>query len=531
MSDRATVSALSGRLRHTWRPFFGRFGGLTPVQIAATPPILDGKNVVVMAPTASGKTEAVVAPVAERHMQERWDGLAVLYIVPTRALANDTLKRVAGPLEDMGLRAVLKHGDHSHLPTRLDWLITTPESLDSLICRHPDIFAQLRAVLLDEIHLLDGTYRGDQLRVLLTRLRELTAHDFAVHLISATLPNADAVAQRYIPSAYELVSASGGRAVDLQIVTSHEEINQLARQRGWKKILYFCNKREAVETVASELATIWKPYPVVAHHGALTKRMREEAEQVLNESARAVGVATSTLEVGIDIGDIDLVVLAELPWSVAALMQRVGRGCRRSGRIQCAALITTPHDHIVIEAMFAAVAEGRLEVSPYTPDLSVGVQQALSIVFQHRGPGASDTHIKQMLARLMPPEITEAILMHLQERGWLDHRGSRWYSTKTLIDEAERGDIHANIPDTKSHRVIDVETSNDIGQIAGIFDDVFLLNGQAWQVIDMSPTTVRVRRFRGKANAAIFKRHIQAGRYFRLLPMALKALMRTSDNS
>lgn len=527
MSDRATISAIRTKLRHTWRPFFGRFGGLTPAQVSAIPPILAGSNVVVMAPTASGKTEAVVAPVAERHMQERWDGLAVLYVVPTRALANDTLKRVGGPLEDMGLRAVLKHGDHPHLPTKLDWLITTPESLDSLICRYPDIFRQLRAVLLDEIHLLDGTYRGDQLRVLLTRLRELTSNNFSVHLISATLPNADAVAQRYISSSYELVSASGGRAVDLQIVASHEEINQLARQRGWKKILYFCNKRETVETVAGELAPLWKPYPVVAHHGALTKHVREEAEQVLNESARAVGVATSTLEVGIDIGDIDLVVLAELPWSVAALMQRIGRGCRRSGRIQCAALITTPSDHAVIEAMFAAVAECHLEVSPYTPDLSVGVQQALSIVFQHRGSGASDAHLKQMLAGLMAPDITETILTHLQQRGWLDRRGDRWFTTSTLVDEAEQGNIHANIPDTKSHRVIDVETNNDIGQVAGIFDDVFLLNGQAWQVIDISPTTVRVRRFRGKANAAIFKRHIQAGRYFRLLPTTLKALMRT----
>ncbi len=524
MTDRATITAIREKLRRTWRPFFGRFGSLTPVQVATIPSILDGVNVVVMAPTASGKTEAVVAPVAERHMQERWDGLAVLYVVPTRALANDTLKRVGGPLEDMGLRPALKHSDRPHLPANSNWLITTPESLDSLICRRPQIFSQLRAILLDEIHLLDGTYRGDQLRVLLARLRCLTDNNFAVHLISATLPDADAVARRYT-SSYEIISSTGGRAVDLHMVTSHEEIHQLARQRSWKKLLYFCNKRETVETVAGELTAIWKPYPVVAHHGALTKHAREEAEQVLNESARAIGVATSTLEVGIDIGDIDLIVLAEVPWSVAALMQRIGRGCRRSGCIQAAALISLPGDKDHIESMFEAVAEGRLEVSPYTPDLSVGVQQALSIVFQHRGNGASDAHLKHMLAMLVTSDMAAEIFAHLQQRKWIERRGDRWYTTTMLVDEAEHGDIHANIPDTKTHRVIDVETNNDIGHIAGLFDDIFLLNGQAWQVIDISPTTIRVRRFRGKASAALFKRHIQAGRYFRLLPPSLKMLM------
>jgi len=525
MTDRATITTIRRDLRHTWRPFFGRFGNLTPVQVATIRPVLSGANVIVMAPTASGKTEAVVAPVAEQHMQERWQGLAVVYVVPTRALANDTLKRIGGPLEDMGLRAVLKHSDRSHLPENLDWLITTPESLDSLICRRPHIFARLRAILLDEIHLLDGTYRGDQLRVLLTRLRDLSGNHFATHIISATLQDADKVAERYM-SSYELIASTGGRSVDLHLATTHEEIYQIARKYGWKKVLYFCNKREMVETVADQLTPIWKPYPVVAHHGALNKRAREEAEQILNESPRAVGVATGTLEVGIDIGDIDLVVLAEPPWSLSALMQRIGRGCRRSGRIQAAAIINSPDDQAHIEAMFEAIKEGQLGVAPYEADFSVGVQQALSIVFQHRGTGASDDDLKRMLTVLMTPSLTEQILLHLQHREWIERQGDRWFTTMMLIDEAERGNIHTNIPDTQNYRVFDVESNNEIGQIAGLFDDVFLLNGQAWQVIDINSTMIRVRRFRGKANAALFKRHIQAGRYFYLLPPSLKALIR-----
>ena len=173
------------RLKYAWMPFFSRFGRLTSIQEETIPKILDGANVVVASPTASGKTEAVVAPIAERFVSERWNGLAILYVVPTRALANDTLARIEGPLRDMGIATVLKHGDKPYLSGNLpNCLITTPESLNSLICRRPKIFATLRAVILDEIHLLDNTYRGDQLRLLFHRLKKLAFDaSFAVHII------------------------------------------------------------------------------------------------------------------------------------------------------------------------------------------------------------------------------------------------------------------------------------------------------------------------------------------------------------
>ena len=197
--DISHVVSIRRHLKYAWVPFFSRFGKLTPVQIETIPKILDGINVVVMSPTASGKTEAVVAPVAELFISRQWKELAILYVVPTRALANDTLARIEGPLRDMGIATVLKHGDKPYLSGYLpNCLITTPESLDSLICRRPKIFATLRAVILDEIHLLNNTYRGDQLRLLLHRLKKLAFDaSFAVHLLSATLSEPYQVAQRY----------------------------------------------------------------------------------------------------------------------------------------------------------------------------------------------------------------------------------------------------------------------------------------------------------------------------------------------
>lgn len=523
MIDREAVTVIRPRLRYTWRPFFGRFGKLTDVQLATIPAVLDGASVVVMAPTASGKTEAVAAPIAERHRLERWEGLAVLYVVPTRALANDTLVRIGGPIEDMGMRIALKHGDRPYLPDDLDWLITTPESLDSLLCRRSELFATLRAVVIDEIHLLDGTYRGDQLRALLMRLQTAAQIEFAIHLISATLPNPDQVAQRYTQT-YQLVQVAGGRESSLHYVGSHREIKDLAQANGWKKVLYFCNRREMVEQTAAELTSLWRPYPVVAHHGSLTRTKREEAEQVLRERSPAVGVATSTLEVGIDIGDIDLVVLAETPWSISAMMQRIGRGCRRAGRIQAAALIATSEEHHLVETMFDRAANGVLDVEPYSPDWSVVVQQILSIVFQYRGTGARADDIRSALSILSPDNITDMILDHLGTRDYLVRRGERWFPTTTVMDEAERGNIHSNIPDSTSYRVIDVDSLQEIGTIAGVFDDVFLLARQAWQVVDVHQTTIRVRRYRGAAKAAVFKSHHHSGQFYRLLPQVLKGL-------
>lgn len=219
MIDHAEVIAVRRRLRRAWAPFFTRYGRLTPIQAEAIPRILNGANVVLVSSTASGKTEAVIAPVAERFVAEHWDGLCVLYVVPTRALANEALARIEGPLGDMRISAALKHGDRPYLPKRLPGLlITTPESLDSLICRYPDVFDKLRTVILDEIHLLDNTYRGDQLRILLPRLKGLTSIDsLSVHLLSATLSQPLEIAQRYTTKP-EIVVVRGRRQIDSHIL-------------------------------------------------------------------------------------------------------------------------------------------------------------------------------------------------------------------------------------------------------------------------------------------------------------------------
>lgn len=512
---------IRSRLRRTWAPFFGRFGRLTPVQVLAIPRILDGYNVAVAAPTASGKTEAVVAPVAERYASARCQNVAIIYVVPTRALANDTYARIAAPLGEIGITTAVKHGDRPLLPSQLpECLITTPESLDSLLCRRPRVFAELQAVIVDEIHLLDNTYRGDQLRILLRRLEKIAGHPPSVHLLSATLSEPDGTARRYV-STFELVRVGEPRQIVYHLVSSHQEVHSLARAHGWKKLLYFCNLRESVEETASVLARVWYPYPVVAHHGSLSRRLREEAEALMKEAEVAVCVATSTLEVGIDIGDIDLVVLAEVPWSVTSLLQRIGRGNRRHGTVQVAALCASPDERSVLEAMFEAAVAGELPVQPYEPDLSVAVQQALSCIYQHR-EGLPDEEIIDLLSPLCSEYEARLILANLQGHGWTDRAGGRWFPSQKLMDAGEAGRIHSNIPDRSEYRVVDVDSGKEIGTVHGVFDEVFVLGRVTWTVVSVSHGVIRVRRFGGKASPAVFRRHGPVGAFYPLLPPELK---------
>ena len=525
MIDPGQVTAIQRRLKRAWGPFFTRFGRLTPVQIETIPKLLDGANVVVASPTASGKTEAVVAPVAERFISEGAEGLAILYIVPTRALANDTLERIEGPLGDMGITTALKHGDKPTLSlTALpNCLITTPESLDSLICRRSQALGTVQTVILDEIHLLDNTYRGDQLRLLLWRLRKLVCgENFSIHLLSATLSSPHEIGGRYCaPCPYEVISVAGAREIDYWLLDSYEAAYRLVREHNWRKVLAFCNRRESVEMVASALAPLWHPYPVVAHHGSLSRRMREEAETVMKETEVAVCVATSTLEIGIDIGNIDLILLAEVPWSISALLQRIGRGNRRAGRIHAAAIATASEEKSVLETMFKTADCGTLPAEPYTPDLSVAVQQTFSHLYQYP-EGSTEIELLELLSPLCSKRETKQILEHLRQREWIRWRTGRWLASRKLMNMGEKGHVHSNIPGSETYTVIDIGSGGEIGTVSGVFDDLFILGQRAWRIVSQEGKVIKASRFQGQATAPAFQRHKDAGGFFDILPANLK---------
>ncbi|MGI8468228.1 MAG: DEAD/DEAH box helicase [Pyrinomonadaceae bacterium] len=259
------------RLPHTFDAFLSRFGRLTAIQELALEPLLDGNNCVLASATASGKTEAALAPILERHQKQRFktnspkqsSTVKFLYIVPTRALARDIWRRIEQPLKKMAIGLAVKTSDEPALKqTRSpEFLITTPESLDSLLANRPKMLRDIRAVVLDELHLYDNTPRGDQLRILLNRLRRLREYAFTKGdvatdevqfcALSATIGNPASVAAKYFANPV-LIQTDGQREIDAELLEMHgtdalRELFATLKTRKVKKVLAFCQKRAECE--------------------------------------------------------------------------------------------------------------------------------------------------------------------------------------------------------------------------------------------------------------------------------------------
>ena len=423
-----THRALRCRLTHVWNAFFARFGTLRPIQLAAIEPILNSHNVLVTAPTAGGKTEAVAAPVCERLVSERWQGLSVLLITPTRALVNDLYERLLVPCQELGVRLGRKTADHavSH-DFREQFLITTPESAESLLTFRRESLSSLRAVIMDEIHLLDGTPRGDQLRLLLQRLQRYLAYvrrDDPSGLqriaLSATVADPRRVADLYAGTEAKLITVAGQRAIDARVVLSADDDEQRARAAvqaaasfdDVRKVLVFVNSRRQVDVGAQYFQQgPFERIPVYGHHGSLSKSQRETVEARFRTDARAICVATMTLEIGIDIGDVDLVVCIDPPYSLSSFLQRIGRGCRRlQGRTRVVCVARDRASQLLLEGMIQQAGAG-IPAGPTAPfQRSVLIQQVLAYLRQVPKYRRTRRQFVESFCSGVAPKISESML-------------------------------------------------------------------------------------------------------------------------
>jgi len=528
-SEAAETLEIRKHLRRTWGPFFSRFGRLHPIQLGAIPLVLQGRNVVVASPTASGKTEAVLAPVLERLLVNPGSHLQVLYISPTRALVNDLEVRLKDPMTTLDVTLAVKTGErpqfNAHSPQQV--LLTTPESFDSLMARHPRTFRDLQWVILDELHLLDGTFRGDQLRVLLERLR-LQVEEAPVQYcaLSATLHTPAQIAERYFPDP-ETVIVPGNRGIQYSLV-SLSELDGLRRsfaERKISKALFFCNSRKETEEFGRRLTDLFPRASVLVHHGSLSKREREEVERAMRQRKWAYCAATMTLELGIDIGGIDVIGLVRPPDSVSTLLQRVGRGNRHSDHTVAVALYESELEREAFVYLFEQADAGILEKGTYKPHLSVAVQQLFSFLFQCQTHGAAFTELTHLLKPICTEQgDVELIMEHLTRLRFLQSVRGKFYPAERLLNLAEIGRIHSNIEEQRSRTVIDTATGRPIGEILVLpGGETFILAGRVWQITQARGDKIYVRQTGHQAMPAVFGRRGRSlGAFFGLLPEALQ---------
>jgi len=371
------------------------FSSPTEPQEKTITKILEGTNVLLISPTATGKTEAAVLPVLNMLITtpERPPGIKILYITPLRALNRDLLERLEWWCNNLDVKLAARHGDtetvertrQSRSPP--DMLITTPETLQAImpgwvLSQH---LQQVRWVIVDEVHEMADSKRGSQMALALERLRWITGKEFQLIGLSATIGSPDKVAQFLVGNgrSIEIVRVPVARQMKLKILFpqpkpedielastlfTHPEVAarlRIIRQHieKQKSVLLFTNTRAISEVLASRFK-IWDVnFPVSIHHGSLAKPSRIAAEKGLKEGALKGLVATSSLELGIDVGRIDLVIQYMSPRQVTRLIQRVGRSGHRIGRIANGIIITMDSDD-TLEAMVIARMAYREQLEP-----------------------------------------------------------------------------------------------------------------------------------------------------------------------
>jgi ATP-dependent Lhr-like helicase len=422
--------------------FYGRFVSLGEAQQAAIEPILAGRNVILCSGTGSGKTEAVMAPLMSRLWREgaESDALVLLYIAPTKALVNDLEKRLYHPLYSLGLRIGIRHGDRDDLARgqRVHVLVTTPESLDVLLFRKDPALSSVRAVVIDEVHLLYNTQRGLQLSILLRRLQDRLGRPFQWVALSATISELSDIHAFLAVSdeAPMLLSYSSHRTIDAQIRHVAAEagfldlVRKLTEGRP-TKLLVFANSRRECE----RLAGILQHDPslrnaVFTHYSSLSPEVRLDTEKKFAASDTAICLATSTLELGIDIGDIDAVLLWGVPGSVESFLQRIGRGNRRANKTNAVCLIPDTSDSPGWDALrFVALVEaaGRGELPRRRPYELYGAaaQQMLSVIASEGGRFTKVADLCQLVRHFphLDRPTVASILAQLAANGYLQAHG------------------------------------------------------------------------------------------------------------
>jgi ATP-dependent Lhr-like helicase len=392
------------------------WNGLRPLQESTIQPVLDGEHAILLAPTAGGKTEAASFPVFSRMLSESWEGLSVLYVCPIKALLNNLEQRLSYYGHLLGRSVALWHGDISAarkakiVASPPDILLTTPESLEVMLVSgkvdHQQLFANVRTVIIDEVHAFAGDDRGWHLLSVLERISVLAGRELQRLGLSATVGNPEELCDWL----------AGGCSARRSVINPPAENNVIpdvqvdwvgalknaavviSRLHKGEKRLVFVDSRSKVEELAVELRGLG--VATYISHSSLSLEERRAAEDAFSQGNDCVIVSTSTLELGIDVGDLDRVIQIDAPYTVASFLQRIGRTGRRAGSSRnCLFLATKKDAFLRALALLQLWRNGYVEpIEPPPRPMHIYAQQTMALALQQKGIIAAD--VDQWLGRM-----------------------------------------------------------------------------------------------------------------------------------
>lgn len=371
---------------------------LREIQELASPPILAGNNVLLIAPTAEGKTEAALFPLISQLLDLNTDGVKCVYISPLTALLNNIEKRLQVYTHMVGLSCFKWHGGikpgakRSFVKEPADILMITPESLEVMLisAKVPDhkLFSNLAFVVVDEIHALADCDRGGHLISLLARLHSITGRDFQRIGLSATVGAPEQVLEwlqstsqreRYVVN----IAKSTKKRIEIKYLSESDIAKVTTPRLLNNKSLFFCDSRAQTEIIAKSIENCG--VQVFVHHSSISQEKRKIAEEAMIQAPDLCIVCTSTLQLGIDVGELDKIFQINCPTTVSAFLQRMGRTGRRAGSKMNTTFLTTSY-----EAMLQAIALVELARNHWVENIRLNdrcwhllVQQIMALCLQY----------------------------------------------------------------------------------------------------------------------------------------------------
>jgi ATP-dependent Lhr-like helicase len=378
---------------------------LRPTQEEAIAPIHAGEDVLLLAPTAGGKTEAAFLPLLSRAATQSWTGLSILYLCPLKALLNNLEPRLNRYAGFVGRRVGLWHGDVGAAARKRvrmdapDVLLTTPESVEAILVSiqidHQSLLGGLRAVVVDELHAFAGDDRGWHLLAILARLERLAGRRIQRIGLSATVGNPSDLLAWLVRNRGGSIVGSGtgpptGDVLADYVGSVDNAVSVLSRVHRAERRLVFADSRTRVEEIASGLRGAG--VRTFVSHGSLSADERRQAEAAFATEPDCVIVATSTLELGIDVGDLDRVVQVGAPPSVASFLQRMGRSGRRAGTVRNFLFLATNESELLLALGISRLwRDGFVErVEPLAHPAHLYAQQVMALALQEKGIALGD---------------------------------------------------------------------------------------------------------------------------------------------